>query len=90
MHRQAMQHILGRFNRSMALLIETNPALTKIARLELYAAIDTMTHNVLQYDREQQLQFKHVQTTVLDSIASMLTVVAGQKPTTNSTQAMKK
>ncbi len=80
MHRPAMQHILRSFNRSMTLLIDSNPALTKIARLELYAAIDTMTHNVLQYNREQDNHLKHVQTTVLDSIGSMLTVIASQNP----------
>ena len=47
---------LTRFTRIVNVLIETNPTLTHLTKMELYAAIDTLTHNVLLYNREQDLK----------------------------------
>ncbi len=50
-----MWQLIG-FTRSVTLLIETNPHLTSIAKLELYAAINTLTHNIVMHNREQDLK----------------------------------
>jgi hypothetical protein len=47
---------LARFTQTVTILIETNPTLTHIAKMELYAAIDTLTHNVLLFNREQDMK----------------------------------
>jgi len=45
----------------MSILIDNNPALTKIARIELYAAIDTLRHDLSLYDREQKAYIKFLE-----------------------------